>query len=77
MERILVTCGGFIGSHLARCLHSQGHFVRVVDIKFDDYIQEKYYRERLQLDLRVEDHLTYFLSDVVDHLDLRAINGSL
>ena len=54
MERILVTGGGgFIGSHLARYLYEQGHFVRIVDTKFDDYIQEKHYSERVQLDLRI------------------------
>jgi len=53
MERILVTGGGgFIGSHMARYLYQQGNFVRVADIKFDDYIQEEYCNEKLQLDLR-------------------------
>ena len=53
-ERILVTGGGgFVGSHVARYLYLQGNYVRVVDIKFDDYIKERYYSERVRLDLRV------------------------
>jgi nucleoside-diphosphate-sugar epimerase len=45
--------GGFIGSHLARFLYLQGNFVRVADIKFDDYIKQKYCNEQLQLDLTI------------------------
>jgi GDP-D-mannose 3', 5'-epimerase len=57
MDRILVTGGGgFIGSHLARTLKQQGNFVRIADIKFDDYLKEKYYSEKMTLDLRSWDN---------------------
>ncbi len=56
-ERILVTGGGgFIGGHLARYLYERGHFVRIADIKFDDYIDEPYCSERCRLDLRIREN---------------------
>ena len=53
-KRILVTgAGGFIGSHLAKKLLEEGNFVRVVDIKWDGFMEEPYYSEKLTLDLRL------------------------
>ncbi len=34
--------GGFIGSHLAKELVKQGNYVRVADIKYDDYLKDYY-----------------------------------
>jgi nucleoside-diphosphate-sugar epimerase len=52
-KRILITgAGGFIGSHVAGELYRQGNFVRAVDTKWDNYIQEAYSNEKITLDLR-------------------------
>ena len=57
MERILITGGGgFIGGYLARYLHMEGYFVRVADVKFDDYIKDEYCSEKFKLDLRLLDN---------------------
>jgi nucleoside-diphosphate-sugar epimerase len=54
MKKTLITGGGgFIGSHLAKHLKQQGNFVRIADVKFDDYLEGEYYTEKLKLDLRV------------------------
>ncbi|RLF26739.1 MAG: NAD-dependent dehydratase [Thermoplasmata archaeon] len=53
MKKVLVCgAGGFIGSHMAKRLYEEGHFVRAVDIKWDGYFEEPYYSEKITLDLR-------------------------
>jgi nucleoside-diphosphate-sugar epimerase len=53
VSRVLVTgAGGFIGAHLAARLRAEGEYVRVVDLKYDGYLKEPYYDEKVAADLR-------------------------
>jgi GDP-D-mannose 3',5'-epimerase len=52
-KKILIAgAGGFVGSHLAKRLYEEGHFVRAVDIKWDGYFKEPYFTKKVTLDLR-------------------------
>lgn len=78
MERILVSGGGgFIGSHLARYLYQKGNFVRVADVKYDNYIQEKYYSERFELDLRIWENCLKVTRDIHKIYNLAANMGGI
>ena len=76
--RILVAGGGgLIGSHVARLLFSQGNFVRIADVKFDDYIQDRYCSEKLQLDLRVWENCLAATKDIDKVYNLAANMGGI
>ena len=78
MERILITGGGgFIGSHLARYLYQQGHFIRIADVKFDDYIKEKNYTEKQKLDLRIWENCLKVTKDIDKVYNLAANMGGI
>ncbi len=64
-RRILITgAGGFIASHAALELYRQGNFVRAVDTKWDNYIQEAYCHEKITLDLRDKDSCLKVTKDI-------------
>jgi nucleoside-diphosphate-sugar epimerase len=77
-RRVLVCgAGGFIGSHLARELFNRGHFVRAVDIKWDEYLVEPYYDEKATLDLRAPAATRMALSDIDWVFQLAADMGGI
>ncbi len=78
MSRILVTgAGGFIGTHLARNLYQRGNFMRVVDIKWNDYIEEPCCSEKLTLDLRNFDNCLTATKGIDYVYDLAANMGGI
>jgi GDP-D-mannose 3',5'-epimerase len=77
MDRILVTGGGgFVGSHLAKYLLQQGHFVRVADIKFDNYIKD-YYSEKMTIDLREKTNCIKAVNGIEKVYNLAANMGGI
>lgn len=70
MRRIIVMGGaGFIGSHIAKRLKSEGDWVRVVDIKRNEYMPEdEFCNEFIQADLRDPIQVTNVIGEDIDEL---------
>jgi len=63
--RILVTGGnGFIGSHLAKDLYNASHFVRVVDLRPNEYMKYKFCSENILVDLRDQENALKVSKDI-------------
>lgn len=78
-QRVLVTGGGgFIGSHLAKRLKSEGHWVRIADWKRDHYFDEKEIcDEFLDLDLRSLDNCLQAVKEIDWVFNLAADMGGM
>ncbi|MFX0209999.1 MAG: NAD-dependent epimerase/dehydratase family protein, partial [Candidatus Hodarchaeota archaeon] len=77
-KKILVTgSGGFIGSHLAQKLHRDGALVRVADIKWDGYLEDPYYTEKLTMDLRNYNNCLKVIKDIDYVFHLAADMGGI
>ena len=55
MKVVVTGAGGFIGAHLCRYLKRKGHWVKAVDIKWDNYITG-YADQFVTIDLRNAEH---------------------
>ena len=66
MRKRYLVCGagGFIGSHMAQRLYKDGNFVRVVDIKWDGFMVEPHYTEKMTLDLRLYENCLIATKDI-------------
>jgi nucleoside-diphosphate-sugar epimerase len=76
--KILVTgAGGFIGAHLAKRLHAHGHFIRAADVKWDGYVAEPYYSQKLTIDLRDFDNCLHATRHMDEVYNLAADMGGI